>query len=562
MSTKFVTNLDLNQNQLLNGQFESLASDPAGGNFEGRLIYNSTEKVLKVYTGSAWRKALHAASSSTTALVVSESNGTVSFSISDADGANSGLQSTTHYTQATGATDANTASAVVKRDASGDFSAGTVTASITGNVTGNLTGQVSTLSNHDTDDVAEGASNLYYTDARVQANRLDEMAAPTASVSANSQLITNVADPVSTTDAANKGYVDDRAAGLDPKESVRLATTAALTLSTGVENGDTVDGVALSTGDRVLVKDQGTAAENGIYIVAASGAPARAGDFDSASEITAGAFFFVEEGTANSSRGYVLQAKSGGGAFVVDTDALNFSQFSGAGQITAGDGLAQSGDTLSVNVDSTTIEINADTLRIAASAAGSGLSGGGASALAVSVASAGGIEVASDAVQIKVDSGVSGIATTGSGLALVSALAGTGLTFTSGVLSTDATDVAASGSGGITGTLPIASGGTGTTTSAGARGNSYLASGDSSSGSRTTTNPVLGRVVAQSVGDASATSFNVTHGLGTRDVSVQVFDTASYDTVIADVVRTDTDSCTVSFATAPASSAYRVVVTG
>ena len=75
MATKFVTNLDLNQNQLLNGQFESLASDPGSGNFEGRLIYNSTEKVLKVYTGSAWRKALHAASSTTNALVVSESNG-------------------------------------------------------------------------------------------------------------------------------------------------------------------------------------------------------------------------------------------------------------------------------------------------------------------------------------------------------------------------------------------------------------------------------------------------------------------------------------------------------
>ena len=625
MATKFVTNLDLNQNQLLNGSFQSLASDPGSGNFEGRLIYNSTEKVLKVYTGSAWRKAIHAAASSTTALTVSESNGTVTFAIAAADGSDPGLQSSAHYTQAAGATAVNTASTVVKRDGSGNFAAGTITAALTGAVTGNaatateatnvtavannatdetvyptfvdgatgtqgietdtgltynpstgaltsttfvgavtgnVTGQVSTLSNHDTDDLGEGSTNEYFTDARVRANRLDQMASPTAAVSANSQKITDLADPTAATDAANKGYVDDRAAGLDPKQSVVAATTAAINIANDLQNTDTLDGVTLATGERVLVKDQSTGSENGIYIVVASGAGTRATDFDATAEVTAGAFFFVEEGTANANRGFVLQAKSGGGSYTVGTDALVFSQFSGAGQITAGSGLAKTGDSLDVNTDTTTIEVSSDALRIAASAAGNGLTGGGASALAVDVAAAGAIEISSDKLQVKLHSSVAGLATTSDGLAVKSDIAGTGVTFTAGVLSADASNLAGSGAGGVTGTLPIANGGTGTTTAANARANGFLAAGDSSSGSRSTSVPVLSRSVAQTIGDGSATAYVVTHGLGTRDITIQVYDASSYDTVIADTVRTNTNACTVTFATAPSSNAYRVVITG
>ena len=558
MSTKFVTNIDLNQNQVENAKFEALASNPGSSNFAGRLIYNTTEGTIQYYHGAAFRKLLRAITSSTTALTASEANGSVALTVAVADGSDPGLQSSAHFTQATNATNANTASTVVKRDGSGNFSAGTITATLTGNVTGNVTGTTSDISNHDTGDLTEG-SNLYYTDARVRANRLDQMAVPTAAVSVNSQKITSLADPTAATDAANKGYVDDRASGLDPKESVVAATTAAINLSNDLQNTDTIDGVTLATGERVLVKDQSTASENGIYIVVASGAGTRATDFDSTAEVTAGAFFFVEEGTANASRGFVLQAKAGGGSFTVGTDALTFSQFSGAGQITAGAGLGQSGDTLSVNVDTTTIEISSDTLRVAASAAGDGLSGGGGSALAVTVAGSGGVEISSDALQIKVDSGVSGLTTTGSGLALASAIAGTGMTFTTGVLSVDASNLAAAGAGGVTGTLPVANGGTGQTSAANARSNSGLAA---TTAGFDTGSPVLSRVAAKAVGDGSATSFTVTHNLGTRDVAVQVYDAASYDTVIADVVRTSTSVVTVSFASAPSSNAYRVVVTG
>lgn len=177
---------------------------------------------------------------------------------------------------------------------------------------------------------------------------------------AQSNKITSLGAPTADGDAANKSYVDAATQGLDVKDSVRVATTTAGTLASDFENGDTVDGVTLATGDRILIKDQSTGSENGIYVVAASGAPARASDLAAADE-AAGVFVFVEEGTSNADSGWLCTSDDG--SDVVGTDSLTFVQFSGAGQITAGDGLAKSGNTLSVNVDDSTIEINSDTLR-------------------------------------------------------------------------------------------------------------------------------------------------------------------------------------------------------
>ena len=148
------------------------------------------------------------------------------------------------------------------------------------------------------------------------------------------------------TSAATKAYVDSVASGLDTKESVRVATTAAGTLASDFENGDTVDGVTLATGDRILIKNQATGSENGIYVVAASGAPTRATDFDDDSEVTAGAFTFVEEGSTNANAGFVLATT---GAITVGTTELSFTQFSSLAAITAGTGLTKTGSTLSVD---------------------------------------------------------------------------------------------------------------------------------------------------------------------------------------------------------------------
>ena len=160
-----------------------------------------------------------------------------------------------------------------------------------------------------------------------------------------------------------KAYVDGVASGLDVKKSVRVASTANGTLASAFANGQTVDGISLSTGNRILIKDQSTGSENGIYTVNSSGAPTRATDFDANSEATGGAFTFVEEGTANANLGFVL---TNTGSITLGSTALTFSQFSGAGQITAGSALTKSANTLNVAVDDATIEINSDALRLKA----------------------------------------------------------------------------------------------------------------------------------------------------------------------------------------------------
>ena len=182
-------------------------------------------------------------------------------------------------------------------------------------------------------------------DAGVRTNRLDQMAAPTGSVSMNSQTITNVSDPVNAQDAATKGFVEATSQGLDVKDSCVAATTGNITISTALNNGDTLDGVSLSTSDRVLVKDQSTASQNGIYIVGSS--PSRADDLAAGAD-AAGMFTFVEQGTVNADNGFVCTSNKG--SAVVGTNNLTFAQFSGAGQITAGDGLDKSGNTLSVDL--------------------------------------------------------------------------------------------------------------------------------------------------------------------------------------------------------------------
>jgi hypothetical protein len=164
--------------------------------------------------------------------------------------------------------------------------------------------------------------------------------------------ITGLGTPTDATDAATKAYVDSAAQGIDWKASVRAATTEALTLSSGLENGDTLDGVTLATGDRVLVKNQSTGSENGIYVVKASGAPDRSTDADTGAELTSNFAVFVEQGTVNADQGYVL---TNDGAITVGTTALTFTQFTGLGQIVAGTGLDKTGNT--IDIDSTVVTL-------------------------------------------------------------------------------------------------------------------------------------------------------------------------------------------------------------
>lgn len=304
MAQKFLTNIDLNQNQLVNATFEVLATDPNTGNFDGRLIFNSTEGVIKVYDAGipGWRKALTSITSGgsySTALTISESNGSVTITPNLATSASAGLMSSSDYSKLADATSEATASKLVIRDANGQAKFGTPT--------------------HDDH-------------------------------------------------AATKGYVDAARSGLDVKQSVRAATTGPINLSTDLENGDTLDTtVTLATGDRVLVKDQGTASENGIYVVQASGAAVRATDFDSNAEVTPGAFTFVEEGSTNADSGWVLTTN---GTITLGTTGLTWALFSVAGTILAGDGLSKTGNILNVNVVANRTAITSDAVDIASTYVG------------------------------------------------------------------------------------------------------------------------------------------------------------------------------------------------
>lgn len=168
---------------------------------------------------------------------------------------------------------------------------------------------------------------------------LSDLSSPTSSFSMGSQLLTNLLDPVSDQDAATKYYVDSVAQGLDVKGSVLAATTADITLS-GLQN---IDGISVSAGDRVLVKNQTAPAENGIYIASAS-AWSRSPDANTWAELVS-AYTFVETGSTYADTGWVCTVNAGG---TLGVTAVTWSQFSGAGTYTAGTGLTLAGNQFSI----------------------------------------------------------------------------------------------------------------------------------------------------------------------------------------------------------------------
>jgi len=183
--------------------------------------------------------------------------------------------------------------------------------------------------------------------------------------------ITNVGTPTASTDATTKAYVDSVKQALDIKDSVKLASTANInatynngagTLTYDATGVQAVDGVNLAANDRVLVKNQSTQTQNGVYkvttapAVGVAGVLTRAVDADSAAEVTGGLFVFVEAGSSNADNAYVLTSVTG--TATLGTDNLVFTQFSGAGQIDAGNALTKTGNTIAVDVDDKTISHN------------------------------------------------------------------------------------------------------------------------------------------------------------------------------------------------------------
>lgn len=247
-----------------------------------------------------------------------------------------------------------------------------------------------------------------------------------------SQRIINLADPSGATDAANKQYVDNVAAGLNWKANVVAASTTNMAVATAVINAATMDGVTLATGDRVLLKNQTTASENGIYIVAASGAASRSSDADATAEVQ-NAVVRVAKGTIGADTMWQMVTDG----ITLGTTALTWTQFSAGVVYTQGNGIS--------------------------------ISGG-----------------------------------------VITAVANTGVTVTGSGIGVDFS--------------------------------------------------IVPKKFAVSFGDGSATSYTITHNLGTLDCVVDIFENSSGIEVECDVTHATTNTLTLAFAVAPTSNQYRAVV--
>lgn len=305
-------------------------------------------------------------------------NGKFSFSVPTATASTRGVAnfSSTYFSINNGDVSINDATTSTKGIASfnssnfdvtsGSVSTKAITLGVTNLTNGSTTTDVAGLTSLEVDSVRIDGYEISAVDAVAPNVDLSIKPKGTGSINVNSARITGLAEPVNATDAATKGYVDAARSGLDVKQSVRAATTEPITLS-GIQ---TIDNVALAAGDRVLVKDQNDQAFNGVYVVDAL-AWSRADDFDDDEEVTAGVFFFVEEGQTHADSGWVLTADN---PLTVGTSQLTFTQFSGAGQIIAGAALTKTGNQLDVAVaNDGGLEIAGDALQIKSSTAGNGL---------------------------------------------------------------------------------------------------------------------------------------------------------------------------------------------
>jgi hypothetical protein len=631
MSRKFLVSIDLNKNELQNAAIQNLATAPSSP-VSGQIYFNTNDDVIYFWNGTAW--VTPSADQITSGLLASrptaatagtnkfyyatdnyllyysdgstwqQTNNFGTVTAQTSYGASSGNGSSTNYARAdhthgtpalgtatptaiTGTASAGSATAPSKEDHTHAFTP-----------TQNLSMATYKLTNLGTPTTSTDAATKAYADTMLP------LAGGTMSgaIAMGTSKITGLGDPTAAQDAATKAYVDSVAQGLDVKASVHVATTTNGTLATAFANGQTVDGVVLVTGDRILIKNQTTASENGIYTVNASGAPTRATDMDVAAEFPS-AFTFVEEGTTLADTGWVCTNNA---PVTVGTTPIVFAQFSGAGEYVAGDGLTLTGNIFAVGAG-TGITVAADTVSLtntsltvngtAISLGGSGTvtaaagtltgatlnSGVTASSLTSfgasptittpaltlsSTTSTTSGRIAFDATgkQIEIGDGTAlKIFTADDAAATLTSKSISGSTntltnianasLTNSAVTVNGTAISLGASGTVTAnttnTLTLGTGLTGTSFNGSA---AVTAAIDTS---------VVVRKYATNVGDGTAVAYTITHNLNTRDVIVSLYENSgTYAEVICDVEHTTVNTVTLRFSVAPTSNQYRVAVQG
>lgn len=361
MARKMLVALDLNKNELRNAVVQVLATAPSSP-AAGQIYFDSVANKPFIYNGSAWKAmdeyvAIDYAESDD--MVASAPGDTVSAGTSSEVSRGDHKHARESYgssasTQAIGDSPAAGTSGDVSR---ADHKHGLPGfANVTAQTSAGASSANGTATTVARSDHAHGTPSHTGTDhASVS---LSSLSAPTGDLAIGGYKLTGVATPLTGTDAANKNYVDSAVEGLSWKTSVRVSTTTAGTLASSFENGDTVDGVTLATGDRILVKNQSAGAENGIYVVKASGAPDRADDASTAAELR-GAAVFIEEGDTLAGTQWILTTDN----ITLGSTSLTFAQFGAQITYSAGDGLTLSGSTFNVGAG-TGISVAADTVSI------------------------------------------------------------------------------------------------------------------------------------------------------------------------------------------------------
>lgn len=345
MSRKFLAHINLAKNEIQNAVIQNLGAAPVAP-IPGQFYYNTTSGRFEYFGATVWidptARANHTgtqASSTITGLAAVATSG----SAADLTGAlpAGSFNDTVHGIRAGG-----TSHAVVVPAGAAGFMTGADKTKLDGVAAGaTANGSDATLllrTNHTGTQLASTISNF---DTQVRTSSMAQLATPTAAINVGGQLLNNVAAPVAATDAANKGYVDALVNGTDWKVSVRAATTANIAL-TALQN---IDGISVAAGERVLVKNQTLAAENGVYI-AASGAWTRALDADNSAEVTSGMAMMVTEGIANGDTQWVLTTND---PITLGTSALTFAQIGAGASYTAGAGIVITGN--SIGLDTTAV---------------------------------------------------------------------------------------------------------------------------------------------------------------------------------------------------------------